>query len=781
MFFLLFVLSITLTSYSASASEIDISKIQQAIIDNHAHWTAGETSRTRLSLEERRLSMGLLRETRPTTELHKLPPYQDLPSSFSWQDNHGNYITSVKDQGMCGACSYFSTCAAAESWLRIKEGNPRLEIDLSEQFVLSCGNVGSCKNGAFIEHVHQFLANTGAPDEECFPYQESETVPCSEACPDWVDKMVRIGDFIVVTHDPMSIDEIKNAVFHHPVVAGFDVYKDFNTYTGGVYQHVSGDLEGAHAVLVYGWEDSTSSWLCKNSWGPSWGVAGHFRIKWGDSGFGSPVVMIWDVKTDAPALDVRPSRLYHVMRPGEKSRQYLELTNTGTGPLEYIVKTVISTIGGVRAALSPTTYFRVPFGAGTLAAGHWIELPVEIAMDDYTLGTVKGYIEVSTNQDDTILQVPLTVEVQFSEHDIAISDMSTPAFNWPTLLRFSPSVQLKNWGGDVMESTPCQCTILDSTGAEIYTQTVNVDSVPAEGSRNLRFPEYTFIKPGIYKFAFKTTPLNDENQYNNSYAAWIRVHDIVDDFEQENALWNCAGGWGRTDLLSGGHESKYHMHVNHGTLYENNAQADLTLRFPVDLSLYNSAFLNFWTRFMMEKGQDVLYVQASADSQLWTTVDSLSGNNLRWHAHQTDLTRFTGLEYEKVFIRFRFISNESQTGLGPMIDDVRLAVDYLSEARRPSLRNIQDRFNLLPNYPNPFNPVTIIPYQITEPSWIKMTVFNVDGQRIEQVLNKYHAPGHYQFEWNGTAHPSGLYIYKMEITTMDGNSFFLSHKMLLVR
>jgi len=74
---------------------------------------------------------------------------------------------------------------------------------------------------------------------------------------------------------------------------------------------------------------------------------------------------------------------------------------------------------------------------------------------------------------------------------------------------------------------------------------------------------------------------------------------VLDDFEQENTLW-IAQAAGQTELLSGGYESKYQMHVNHGNLYENNVQAELTVRYPFDLSSFNTATLNFWT-YVMEK------------------------------------------------------------------------------------------------------------------------------------------------------------------------------------
>jgi len=61
----------------------------------------------------------------------------------------------------------------------------------------------------------------------------------------------------------------------------FTVYSDFMNYESGVYHHVSGSVEGGHAIKILGWgnESGMDYWLCANSWGPDWGLDGFFKIK----------------------------------------------------------------------------------------------------------------------------------------------------------------------------------------------------------------------------------------------------------------------------------------------------------------------------------------------------------------------------------------------------------------------------------------------------------------------------------------------------------------------
>lgn len=70
------------------------------------------------------------------------------------------------------------------------------------------------------------------------------------------------------------------------VEVGFTVFSDFMSYRGGVYKHLSGAMEGGHAVKIVGWENSSGeeAWIVQNSWGASWGEDGFFRISMRNSG-----------------------------------------------------------------------------------------------------------------------------------------------------------------------------------------------------------------------------------------------------------------------------------------------------------------------------------------------------------------------------------------------------------------------------------------------------------------------------------------------------------------
>lgn len=85
------------------------------------------------------------------------------------------------------------------------------------------------------------------------------------------------------------------------------------------------------------------------------------------------------------------------------------------------------------------------------------------------------------------------------------------------------------------------------------------------------------------------------------------------------------------------------------------------------------------------------------------------------------------------------------------------------------------------NYPNPFNPSTIIRYFVPHSSRVVIKVFNILGNEIETLVNEGKSAGTYEIEFNSHLGsdrnlPSGLYFYRLQT-----GSFIESKKMILLR
>lgn len=218
-----------------------------------------------------------------------------LPSSWDWRTQ--GIVPAVRDQGSCGSCWAFGTVGVMES--AVKKGGGPL-ADLSEQFLISCNKDGwSCNGGLTATKYHYNVLGlnqtaAGAVLEADKPYTAT-----NGTCPTAYNHPYRASGwaFIVPSEWTMpTVDEIKNAIYTYgPVTAAVCVDSGWFNYTGGVYDAPAGTAESEcgghtnHQIVLVGWDDATSSWILRNSWGPGWGESGYMRIRWDTTGTTSRV------------------------------------------------------------------------------------------------------------------------------------------------------------------------------------------------------------------------------------------------------------------------------------------------------------------------------------------------------------------------------------------------------------------------------------------------------------------------------------------------------------
>ncbi len=85
-------------------------------------------------------------------------------------------------------------------------------------------------------------------------------------------------------------------------------------------------------------------------------------------------------------------------------------------------------------------------------------------------------------------------------------------------------------------------------------------------------------------------------------------------------------------------------------------------------------------------------------------------------------------------------------------------------------------FALKQNFPNPFNPTTRIVYDVPKAANVQLSIYNMLGQKVTELVDQRQEAGSYQIEWDASAMSSGVYIYQMKA---DNTTF--TKKMLLIK
>jgi hypothetical protein len=90
---------------------------------------------------------------------------------------------------------------------------------------------------------------------------------------------------------------------------------------------------------------------------------------------------------------------------------------------------------------------------------------------------------------------------------------------------------------------------------------------------------------------------------------------------------------------------------------------------------------------------------------------------------------------------------------------------------------IPKSFKLWQNYPNPFNPVTRVKFDLPEATeTVRLKVYDSLGKEVATLVNQKLSPGSYEYEWDASELPSGVYFY-----TLEANGFKESNKMILAK
>lgn len=90
-------------------------------------------------------------------------------------------------------------------------------------------------------------------------------------------------------------------------------------------------------------------------------------------------------------------------------------------------------------------------------------------------------------------------------------------------------------------------------------------------------------------------------------------------------------------------------------------------------------------------------------------------------------------------------------------------------------------FNLNQNFPNPFNPSTIVSFSLPEPSQVNIQVYDVMGRSVATIENGFKTAGQHQSTFIAPGLSSGVYIARLKAVGVSGAVFSQDVKMQLIK
>ena len=106
----------------------------------------------------------------------------------------------------------------------------------------------------------------------------------------------------------------------------------------------------------------------------------------------------------------------------------------------------------------------------------------------------------------------------------------------------------------------------------------------------------------------------------------------------------------------------------------------------------------------------------------------------------------------------------------PMLKEILVSVKEDKMVEMPS------EYLLEQNYPNPFNPTTVIRFAIPKQSHVKLSVYNIIGEQVSELVNGNLSSGYHEVNFNASNLASGMYIYRISV-----GSYVEVKKMLLLK
>ena len=201
-------------------------------------------------------------------------------------------------------------------------------------------------------------------------------------------------------------------------------------------------------------------------------------------------------------------------------------------------------------------------------------------------------------------------------------------------------------------------------------------------------------------------------------------------------------------------------------------EANINFNYPLyaDPAILSENFSAEFTGYLVppETREYTFYLYADDKGKLWID-NQLVIEATQWDQEFSGTISLAKGIYYPIRLRYSEFGGEAICSVKWDLNNTKATVPqkYLYTAN--NLSSIKDgseavleNFNMLQNYPNPFNLCTKIRLALPKSDLVAVNIFNLNGQKVGTIANKFLAEGNYEFEWNAKEQSSGIYFCRLE-------------------
>lgn len=627
------------------------------------------------------------------------------------------------------------------------------------------------------------------------------------------------------------------AVIGIPVYPNFDNIQSYNyTYC---LADVSGSIRGYHAVTIVGYDDSrvthdgTGAFKLVNSWGLSWGMQGYFWMSYeavmsnvltGQTAYYATDRTHYSPSFIALAKFTHGSRYnfgikFGIGNQGSPywSKSFFNFNMGSNADRPFPNNNIVFDLSDGAAGISQTDSNQIWLRASDTHNDNYSGIVNYFAVSslNWSMTSVSSETPANVPNYTQGVYVNLKLGPNYASN-AGVRSVDMPAYTLPGSVE--PKATVRNFGRNTASFNLTVNINSASDNALVYANTVSVNNVASGENRQITLGAWNAVS-GNYRITAFTSLQGDQNLNDDTCKSVITVVPLP----QVPVLVSPAAGvtglltdvafsWNKT-----ANTDLYYFQLSYDPLFANIVSRDSlltdsvktvyslypltdyywrvkgkngvgsgnfssvrtfrTLGYPSTVNLCsplnNAVNVSIPVGFSWRRATEQTGFGKSINNyliQIVTDTANLTGQVIK-PTGDTSISISGLVPYTVYYWR---VSAKNEVGWGAKSQWWKFTSGAVGI--QPAGGNIPAVYKLYGNYPNPFNPSTVIKFDLPEDARVSMTIFDISGRELASLKKEFLKAGSYGYEWNAAGYSSGVYFYRLQT-----DRFADTRKMILIK